>query len=192
MIYWLAPSDWNGNEAAPLWFISRLWIFSWSNLTIWICIGLTLQCLVKEKKKSERKGKGSSVKKNQCFAFNSRRHSLIHRFDSPRLASHRKDSISIPHEYSWPFLLHNNSNRFLWSTSICWSSSECTLLYVCILRWKSQDISLANHFSETHTHAICAYVCVRESFLFSCYMSIKNRTVNISLSICFCLRITWI
>lgn len=44
---------------------------------------------------------------------------------------------------------------------------------------KNQDISLANHFSGSHTHAICAYVRVQADVIF-CYMSIKNRTVNIS------------
>lgn len=49
-------------------------------------------------------------------------------------------------------------------------------------RRKNQDISLANHFSGSHTHAIRAYVRVRADFIF-CYMSIKNRTVNISLDV---------
>lgn len=61
MIYWLALSDWKANEAAPMWFIFRLWIFSWSHLTIWTCIGLRLQCLKRARERERDQAWKKSV-----------------------------------------------------------------------------------------------------------------------------------
>lgn len=165
--------------------------FSWSHLTIQICIGLTLQCSVKERKKRARERERDQAWRKisvstwnafDTWCIQTLTHSLIHRLTSSRLAKKRFNFN--PHEYSWPFLLHNNSNRFLWSTSICvGSSSECTSFHVYIAQRKKPRYIFGQSFQwnvSTCDLRLCAYAnCL---FLF-CSMSIKNRIVNISLDV---------